>query len=125
MSCFLQALLGFKRNITHLDGHVVEIDRAGVTQPGECSEQYVRTLPTRSPGYVQVFEGEGMPLFEQSGHGNLYVEYNVVLPVELSSDMRRSKCPYCLREYIYDSLLRTTELGEAFYGPGGPKRDEL
>ncbi|KAI9566769.1 hypothetical protein HD554DRAFT_2112241 [Boletus coccyginus] len=85
-----EALLGFKRNITHLDGHVVEIDRAGVTQPG----------------YVQAFEGEGMPLFEQSGHGDLYVEYNVVLPVELSSDMRR-------------------KLGEVFYGPGGPKRDEL
>ncbi|KAF8553935.1 DnaJ-domain-containing protein [Imleria badia] len=85
-----EALLGFKRNITHLDGHVVEIDRTGVTQPG----------------YVQVFDGEGMPLFEQSGHGNLYVEYNVVLPVELSADMRR-------------------KLGEVFYGSGGPKRDEL
>jgi len=55
---------------------------------------------------VQVFEEEGMPLFQQSGHGNLYVEYNVVLPVELSSDMRR-------------------KLGEVFYGPGGRKRDEL
>ena len=91
ISRFLQALLGFKRNITHLDGHVVEIDRTGVTQPGEYSEQYVCTLLTHFPGYVQVFEGEGMPLFEQFGHGNLYVEYNVVLPVELSSDMRRSK----------------------------------
>ncbi|KAH0833301.1 putative chaperone DnaJ [Lanmaoa asiatica] len=77
-----EALLGFKRNITHLDGHVVEIDRTGVTQPG----------------YVQTFEEEGMPLFEQSGHGNLYVEYSVVLPVELSPDMRRSKAKHRLRE---------------------------
>lgn len=29
------ALLGFKRNITHLDGKPVEIKRTGVTQPGE------------------------------------------------------------------------------------------
>lgn len=35
----LQALLGFKRDIKHLDGHVVEIDRTGVTQPGGYSEQ--------------------------------------------------------------------------------------
>ncbi|KAG6373457.1 hypothetical protein JVT61DRAFT_6610 [Boletus reticuloceps] len=85
-----EALLGFKRNITHLDGHVVEIDRTVVTQPG----------------YVQAFEEEGMPLFEQSGHGNLYVEYIVVLPVELGPDMRR-------------------KLGEVFYEADGPKRDEL
>ena len=30
----LQALLGFERNLTHLDGHVVELKRVGVTQPG-------------------------------------------------------------------------------------------
>ncbi|KAH7884713.1 hypothetical protein F5I97DRAFT_1492738 [Phlebopus sp. FC_14] len=85
-----EALLGFERNITHLDGHVVEINRRGVTQPGESA----------------LIEGEGMPIFGQSGHGNLYVEYNVVLPFELSSDMRR-------------------KLGEAFYGCGRRGRDEL
>lgn len=37
-----------------------------------------------------------MPLFEQSGHGNLYIEYIVVLPAELSSDMHRSKVQHCL-----------------------------
>lgn len=45
-----------------------------------------------------MFDGEGMPLFEQSGHGDLFIEYNVVLPVELSSDTRRSKTRYYLRE---------------------------
>jgi hypothetical protein len=29
-----QALLGFSRNLTHLDGHVVPLVREGVTQPG-------------------------------------------------------------------------------------------
>ncbi|KAG9315307.1 hypothetical protein JVU11DRAFT_4446 [Chiua virens] len=75
-----EALLGFQRNVTHLDGHIIEIDRSGVTQPG----------------HVQRFEGEGMPVFEQSGHGDLFVDYNVVLPAELSADMRRSKIQYCL-----------------------------
>lgn len=37
-----------------------------------------------------------MPLFEQSEHGDLYIEYSVVLPVELSSDMRQSKAQCCL-----------------------------
>ncbi|KAK7051002.1 DnaJ-related protein scj1 [Paramarasmius palmivorus] len=69
-----EALLGFDRNLTHLDGHVVRLHRKGVTQPG----------------FVQTIEGEGMPLFENSNlHGDLYVEYNVVLPVELSPHTRR------------------------------------
>jgi len=32
-----------------------------------------------------------MPVFEQSGYGDLYIEYNVVLPVDLGSDMRKSE----------------------------------
>ncbi|KZP23784.1 DnaJ-domain-containing protein [Athelia psychrophila] len=68
-----EALLGFDRNLTHLDGHIVRLKREGVTQPG----------------YVQVIEDEGMPVFEGPGAGNLFVEYNVVLPVQLSLDVRR------------------------------------
>jgi DnaJ-related protein SCJ1 len=68
-----EALLGFEKNLTHLDGHVVSLQRDGVTQPG----------------FVQVFKGEGMPLFESFGHGDLFVEYNVVLPVEISTQTRR------------------------------------
>jgi len=29
-----QALLGFKREITHLDGHVFTVERTEITQPG-------------------------------------------------------------------------------------------
>jgi DnaJ-related protein SCJ1 len=29
-----EALLGFQRNVTHLDGHALPIGRKGVTQPG-------------------------------------------------------------------------------------------
>jgi DnaJ-related protein SCJ1 len=30
----MQALLGFERNVTHLDGHIVTLKRNGTTQPG-------------------------------------------------------------------------------------------
>lgn len=69
-----EALLGFKRNLTHLDGHVVELVRTGVTQPG----------------FVQQIKGEGLPVFQHSGKfGDLFVEYTVVLPTTLSSGMRK------------------------------------
>lgn len=71
---FDQALLGFTRNLTHLDGHVVSLVRKGVTQPG----------------FVQTIKGEGMPLFNHPiAHGDLFVEYNVVLPTQLSKETRR------------------------------------
>ncbi|KZS88124.1 DnaJ-domain-containing protein [Sistotremastrum niveocremeum HHB9708] len=69
-----EALLGFERNLTHLDGHIVELKRDGVTQPG----------------LVQIIKGEGMPWFENpSMHGDLFVEYTVVLPTSLALDQKR------------------------------------
>ncbi|KAF9468107.1 hypothetical protein BDZ94DRAFT_1247201 [Collybia nuda] len=68
-----EALLGFDRNLTHLDGHQVQLIRKGVTQPG----------------FVQTIKGEGMPEYGSSGHGDLFVEYNVVLPMEISPQTRR------------------------------------
>jgi len=68
-----EALLGFERNITHLDGHTVRLIRKSVTQPG----------------YVQKVTGKGMPIHERSTFGDLFVEYNVVLPIELSPQSRR------------------------------------
>lgn len=35
-----EALLGFERNLTHLDGHVVTLHREGVTQPGAFHHPY-------------------------------------------------------------------------------------
>ncbi|KAI0346268.1 DnaJ-domain-containing protein [Trametopsis cervina] len=85
-----EALLGFERNLTHLDGHIVQLKRHGVTQPG----------------FVQVIEGEGMPFFGESRYGDLYVEYNVVLPQTLSSPIKR-------------------KLAEAFHGVEHNIKDEL
>ncbi len=71
------ALLGFEQNITHYDGHTVTLKRSSVTQPG----------------FVQTVEGEGMPLFGPNGNiegkfGDLYVEYEVVLPQTVTGDFK-------------------------------------
>ncbi|TDL25859.1 DnaJ-domain-containing protein [Rickenella mellea] len=68
-----EALLGFERNLTHLDGHVVTLKRTSVTQPG----------------YVETLRGEGMPVFQQDHSGDLYVEYNVVLPIDIPPESRK------------------------------------
>ena len=34
-----------------------------------------------------------MPIFESDSHGDLYVEYKVILPLELSPKMHESKSP--------------------------------
>ncbi|KEP52262.1 chaperone protein DnaJ [Rhizoctonia solani 123E] len=68
-----EALLGFEHNITHLDGRIVTLKKDGTTQPG----------------HVQVVEGEGMPIFEGTGHGDLFVTYNVVLPTTLGNELKQ------------------------------------
>lgn len=85
--------MGFDRNLTHLDGHIVRLVRDGVTQPGMSSIHFVgiQISADMDVGFVQTIRGEGMPTFQKSTHGDLYVEYNVVLPVELPVHMRRSE----------------------------------
>jgi DnaJ-related protein SCJ1 len=74
-----------------------------------------------SPGYVQTVKGEGMPLFEKKGFGDLYVEYNVVLPASLPTETRRSGSPKQQTSITADKF---AELAEAFHGKDRTK-DEL
>lgn len=84
------ALLGFERNITHMDGRQVNVKRDGVTQPG----------------FVTVVDDEGMPVHgtmvshdldhaDQSGRdmlfGKLYLEWQVVLPEKVDKRLQQSK----------------------------------
>ncbi|KAI0077903.1 DnaJ-domain-containing protein [Panus rudis PR-1116 ss-1] len=87
-----EALLGFEHTLTHLDGHKVQLKRTGVTQPG----------------YVQTIKGKGLPIFNGNGYGDLFIEYNVVLPKSLSPEMKK-------------------RVAEAFHGngKGSPTKDEL
>ncbi|TLD19675.1 hypothetical protein PspLS_09540 [Pyricularia sp. CBS 133598] len=73
----------WKRNITHLDGHVVEIGR----KRGEVVQ----------PGHVEMVQGEGMPKWHEDidsvyhtvEFGNLFVEYTVILPDQMDSGMEK------------------------------------
>ncbi|GBB92234.1 hypothetical protein RclHR1_01990006 [Rhizophagus clarus] len=60
----IDALTGFEKNITHLDGRNVLLKRDGVTQPG----------------FVQAIKNEGMPHYRSSVNGDLYIQYTVVFP---------------------------------------------
>ena len=70
-----EALLGFEKVITHLDGHKVHIKRETVTQPGE----------------IEKISKQGMPLHEHSSDfGDLYVDYKVNFEDKYSEE--QNKC---------------------------------
>ncbi|GAA5989209.1 hypothetical protein JCM10908_001209 [Rhodotorula pacifica] len=69
-----EALLGFRHTAKGLDGHDIVLSRTGVTQPG----------------FVDVVSGEGMPIYHLTGHGNLFVEYQVVMPPTLTPKQREA-----------------------------------
>ncbi|PYI28267.1 DnaJ domain protein [Aspergillus indologenus CBS 114.80] len=74
----------WSRNITHLDGHVVQV--------GRPRGQVVQPLA------VETVKGEGMPFYseghlhesdEEEAPGDLYIEYTVILPDEMESGMEK------------------------------------
>jgi len=84
------ALLGFERKIDHLDGHPIKL----VSPAGS----------TIQPGQVQVIHGEGLPRYHSSEFGDLFVEYNVMMPTSVSK-----KAQEALRE-IFSATIEHSEL---------------
>jgi DnaJ-related protein SCJ1 len=74
---------GWTRNITHLDGHVVQVGR----QRGEVVQPFT----------MEAVEREGMPVWhgghhdehEGDEHGKLYIEYTVVIPDQMDKSMEK------------------------------------
>ena len=65
-----EALLGFTRPLTHLDGRTIHVEKHGTTQHNE----------------VVVVQNEGMPKFQiPSEKGNLYVTIKIQLPNRLTA----------------------------------------
>lgn len=103
------------RNLTHLDGHVVQLGRGR----GEVVQ----------PLAVETVKGEGMPLYT-AGHmhehhdevaGNLYVEYTVVLPDQMESGMEKEF--FALWEKWRKKI--GVDLGKVSGRPHAPVKDEL
>ena len=68
-----EALLGFEKELTHLDGQKVLINRNTVTQPG----------------FVINLKNQGMPIYQKSGEfGNMYVTVNVKFPTDLTQEQK-------------------------------------
>lgn len=68
-----EALIGYSKRISHLDGHLVEIEHDGITQP-----QSIRKV-----------QGEGMPHLDvPSNKGDLYVTFIVELPRRLTPEQQ-------------------------------------
>jgi len=68
------ALLGFSKTITHMDGHTVEIKRTQITRPF----------------YVKKIKGEGMPVHQfPSEFGDLLVKFIVKMPPSLTAEQKK------------------------------------
>jgi len=67
------ALLGFQKDLVHVDGHKVTVAKEGVTQPGE----------------VMTIRGEGMPHFESSSvKGDLHITFSILFPYKFNDDQK-------------------------------------
>ena len=66
-----EALLGFEKTITHLDGHQVKI----LSNPNEVIQ----------PFSWKILAGEGMPIKNTGDYGELHVKLMVIFPKKLTS----------------------------------------
>ena len=64
-----EALLGFEKQLKHLDGRKIKLSHTKVTRPGE----------------VEKIRGEGMSVYEYpSDKGDLIITYQVIMPEKLT-----------------------------------------
>lgn len=68
-----EALTGWKRTVTTIDGKNLVIDKAGPTQPGSSDTYPDLGMPTKKPGQ----------------RGNFIVKYNVKFPPTLTAEQKR------------------------------------
>ena len=69
-----EALTGWKRTITTIDGKQISLDKAGPTQPGSTER----------------FPNQGMPVSKKPGtRGDFIITYNVKFPTSLTVEQKR------------------------------------
>lgn len=69
-----EALLGFEKEIKHLDDHIVNVSKSGVVQPGDIIK----------------IRGEGMPIHQSSEQGDLFVKIEIIMPNLLTEKQKES-----------------------------------
>lgn len=70
----VDALTGFTHVLEHLDAHKFNLSSDAVTRPGQ----------------VVKVEGEGMPVFDSSKKGDLWVTYSVDFPASLTAEQKQT-----------------------------------
>ncbi len=73
------ALLGFERNLTHMDGRTVTVKRDGVTQTGFVSVVDNEGMPVQGTSLSEASDDE-MRAGRDMLFGKLYIEWQLVLP---------------------------------------------
>lgn len=69
-----EALTGWKRTITTIDGKNLSVEKGGPTQPGSSDS----------------YPGLGMPISKKPGQrGNFIVKYNVKFPTTLTAQQKQ------------------------------------
>lgn len=64
-----EALLGLNKTLKHLDGHLFEINKNSITQPGDVETYYEKGMPMKD---------------DPSKFGKLFVHFKVEFPDALS-----------------------------------------
>ena len=78
------ALLGFEKYITHLDGHKVKVSKSSISQQGD----------------VIRIRGEGMPVHNKGDKGDLFVVLKIKLPEKLDDEQKNKfKTFFDMRSY--------------------------
>eukprot|EP00485_Elphidium_margaritaceum_P010020 CAMPEP_0202691032 /NCGR_PEP_ID=MMETSP1385-20130828/5859_1 /ASSEMBLY_ACC=CAM_ASM_000861 /TAXON_ID=933848 /ORGANISM="Elphidium margaritaceum" /LENGTH=386 /DNA_ID=CAMNT_0049346373 /DNA_START=87 /DNA_END=1247 /DNA_ORIENTATION=+ len=79
----LQALVGYDMNITHLDGHIVQL----ANMPNEQTNEASQVTPPLS---IRTIEGEGMPIMGTfpTKFGDLHVHFEIVFPQSLTEQQK-------------------------------------
>jgi DnaJ homolog subfamily B member 4 len=69
-----EALTGWKRTVTTIDGKNLPVEKAGPTQPGSSD----------------TYPGLGMPISKKPGQrGNFIIKYNVKFPTSLTAQQKQ------------------------------------
>lgn len=81
----LQALVGYDVNITHLDGHVVNVHNLPSEMDSGENSQITKPLS------VKTIKGEGMPIVGSypTKFGDLHVHFEVVFPEKLTQEQQK------------------------------------
>ncbi|KAJ2552676.1 DnaJ- protein scj1 [Coemansia sp. RSA 1878] len=103
----LDALVGFTRSMTHVDGKsTIELRRKGITPPG----------------FVQRLSGKGMPRHRSgnSKHGDLLVTYWINFPVAISTDAKVQIADILGKDIIWDDFSKNTKGTDTHRGQQAP-----